>query len=61
MAKYIHINEADNVAVALEQLKQGETCLGVTLREDIPAAVITAPVPCFIIYASFTPRRGAAH
>ena len=37
MAKYIHINEADNVAVALEQLKQGETCLGVTLREDIPA------------------------
>ena len=37
MSKYIRITERDNVAVALEPLKAGESCLGVTLVEDVPA------------------------
>jgi len=37
MARYIRINPADNVAVALESLCKGETILGVTLQSDIPA------------------------
>ncbi len=37
MARFIRINQKDNVGVALEALKKGETCLGVTLAEDIPA------------------------
>jgi len=35
--KFIKINPADNVAVALEPLVKGEQVLGVTLQEDIPA------------------------
>lgn len=35
--KYIRINPADNVAVALEPLSRGEEVLGITLKEDIPA------------------------
>lgn len=35
--KFIKINPADNVAVALEPLAKGEQVLGVTLQEDIPA------------------------
>jgi len=35
--KYIRINPADNVAVALEPLSKGEKVLDVTLQEDIPA------------------------
>ena len=31
------ITERDNVAVALEPLKAGETYLGVQLTEDVPA------------------------
>ncbi len=34
--KFIKINEKDNVAVALTDLKAGEECLGVTLKNDIP-------------------------
>ena len=37
MSKYIRITERDNVAVALEPLKAGESFLGVTLVEDVPA------------------------
>ena len=37
MARYIRINPADNVAVALTDLKAGERVLDVTLKEDIPA------------------------
>ena len=37
MAKYIRINPADNVAVALQDLQKGTEVLGVTLLEDIPA------------------------
>ena len=37
MSKYIKITERDNVAVAVEALKAGETYLGVTLTEDVPA------------------------
>ena len=37
MSRFIRINARDNVAVALEPLKSGESALGVTLREDIPA------------------------
>lgn len=37
MSRLIRINPRDNVAVALEPLKSGESALGVTLREDIPA------------------------
>ena len=37
MSKYIRITERDNVAVALEPLKAGESVLGVTLVEDVPA------------------------
>ena len=37
MARFIRINQKDNVGVALEALKKGEECLGVTLAEDIPA------------------------
>lgn len=36
MSRLIRINPRDNVAVALEPLKSGESALGVTLREDIP-------------------------
>ena len=35
--RYIRINPADNVAVALTDLRSGEEVLGVTLRQDIPA------------------------
>ena len=39
MSRLIRINPRDNVAVALEPLKSGESALGVTLREaDVPAA-----------------------
>ena len=34
--QYIKINPADNVAVALSDLKAGTQALGVTLCEDIP-------------------------
>lgn len=34
--KFIKINEKDNVAVALTDLKAGDECLGVTLKNDIP-------------------------
>ena len=34
--KYIKINPADNVAVALQDLSKGEVVEGVTLRMDIP-------------------------
>lgn len=34
--KAIHVSELDNVATALEPLQQGESALGVTLRQDIP-------------------------
>jgi len=37
MASHLRINPADNVAVALQDLYAGETALGVTLLEDIPA------------------------
>ena len=37
MAKYIKINPADNVAVALESLPKGSEVEGITLKEDIPA------------------------
>ena len=37
MDKYIKIAERDNVAVALEPLKAGESILGVTLTEDVPS------------------------
>ena len=37
MSRFIRITDRDNVAVAIEPLKAGETCLGVTLREEIPA------------------------
>ena len=37
MSRFIKITERDNVAVALEALKAGETVLGVTLTEDVPA------------------------
>ena len=37
MSRLIRINPRDNVAVALEPLKAGETVLGVSLLEDIPA------------------------
>ena len=37
MSKIMKITERDNVAVALEPLKAGETYLGVTLTEDVPA------------------------
>ena len=37
MDKYIKITERDNVAVALDALKAGETILGVTLTEDVPS------------------------
>ena len=37
MARYIHINPADNVAVALTDLRAGESVLGVTLLQDVPA------------------------
>ena len=37
MDKFIKITERDNVAVALEPLKAGETILGVTLKEDVPS------------------------
>ena len=37
MDRFIRIHEADNVAVALVPLGAGEDCLGVTLKEDIPA------------------------
>lgn len=37
MSKFIKITAGDNVAVALEPLHAGESCLGVTLREDVPA------------------------
>ena len=37
MDKYIKITERDNVAVALDALKAGETVLGVTLQEDVPS------------------------
>ena len=33
MSRLIRINPRDNVAVALEPLKSGESALGVTLRE----------------------------
>ena len=36
MEKYIYINEKDNVAVALADLKTGEEYMGVTLTTDIP-------------------------
>lgn len=36
MTEYIKINPADNVAVALADLKAGTQALGVTLGEDIP-------------------------
>ena len=39
MSRLIRINPRDNVAVALEPLKSGESALGVTLREDIPAEI----------------------
>ena len=34
--KYIKINPADNVAVALEDLSSGEVVEGVTLLADVP-------------------------
>ncbi|MDY4987189.1 MAG: UxaA family hydrolase, partial [Eggerthellaceae bacterium] len=37
MSKIIRITDRDNVAVALEPLCAGESYLGVTLREDVPA------------------------
>lgn len=37
MADWIHINPADNVAVALRDLKKGITAGGVELAQDIPA------------------------
>ena len=37
MDKFIKIAERDNVAVALEPLKAGESVLGVTLLEDVPS------------------------
>ena len=37
MSKIIKITAGDNVAVALEPLHAGESYLGVTLREDVPA------------------------
>ena len=37
LPRYLKIGRTDNVAVALEPLKSGESALGVTLREDIPA------------------------
>lgn len=37
MSKWIKIAARDNVAVAIEPLSEGEVCLGVTLRESIPA------------------------
>ena len=37
MDKFIKITERDNVAVALDALKAGETILGVTLVEDVPS------------------------
>jgi len=37
MSRYIRINPADNVAVALQDLHAGETIAEVVLREDIPA------------------------
>ena len=37
MSKYIKITERDNVAVAIEALKAGDSYLGVTLLEDVPA------------------------
>ena len=37
MDKFIRITERDNVAVALEAHKAGETILGVTLTQDVPA------------------------
>ena len=37
MSKIIKITAGDNVAVALEPLRAGESYLGVTLREDVPA------------------------
>ena len=37
MSRFIRIQPRDNVAVALEPLKAGETVLGVSLLEDIPA------------------------
>ncbi len=37
MAKYLKINPADNVAVAIEALAKGEQAAGVTLAEEIPA------------------------
>ncbi|PAF47881.1 altronate hydrolase [Helicobacter sp. 13S00401-1] len=35
-AKALHVNDIDNVATALVELKKGETILGVTLLNDIP-------------------------
>ncbi len=37
MSRFIRIQPRDNVAVALEPLKAGETVLGISLLEDIPA------------------------
>ena len=37
MSKFIRITERDNVAVAIEPLCAGESHLGVTLVEDVPA------------------------
>jgi len=37
MARYIRINPADNVAVALTDLKAGERVLDIVLKEDVPA------------------------
>ena len=37
MDKFLRIHERDNVAVAVAAMQRGETALGVTLLEDIPA------------------------
>ncbi len=37
MARFIKINPADNVAVALTDLKKGENVCGIELKEDVPA------------------------
>lgn len=37
MASHIQIHPTDNVAVALKDLRSGEICLGITLKQDIPA------------------------
>lgn len=45
MDKFFRIHAQDNVAVAIEAMQKGETALGVTLAEDIPAGHKFALLP----------------